>query len=97
MDGIGGINKMRSSLPLSVPLQIADFILITWPSKSEAISGDRYPDIRIVILEGLTTAASLLTGRLFPKMGVKFGVIYFCIGIMCVFVEKVEKQTRLFD
>ncbi|MDD2980817.1 MAG: uracil permease [Hespellia sp.] len=66
MDVFAGFGKIGPYLSIIVPLQIANFISTMQAVQSASMSGDRYPVKRSMILDGVTTVISSLTGSPFP-------------------------------
>lgn len=65
-DIAAGFGKIGPYLSIIVPLQIANFISTMQAVQSAAMSGDRYPVKRSMILDGATTVIASLTGSPFP-------------------------------
>lgn len=61
-----GFGEIGPYLSIIVPLQIANFISTMQAVQSAAMSGDRYPVKRSMILDGATTVLSSFTGSPFP-------------------------------
>ena len=61
-----GFGEIGPYLSIIVPLQIANFISTMQAVQSAAMSGDRYPVKRSMILDGVTTVISSFTGSPFP-------------------------------
>lgn len=66
LDVFSGFGKIGPYLSIIVPLQIANFISTMQAVQSATMSGDRYPVKRSMILDGVTTVISSLTGSPFP-------------------------------
>ncbi len=91
-DVFEGFGKIGPYLSIIVPLQIANFISTMQAVQSAAMSGDRYPVKRSMILDGMTTIVSSLTGSPFPtsvyyghpgwkKIGTRSGYT-LCMAVM---------------
>lgn len=65
-DVFTGFGQIGPYLSVIVPLQIANFISTMQAVQSAAMAGDRYPVKRSMILDGVTTVVSSLTGSPFP-------------------------------
>ena len=66
LDVTKGISQIGPYLSIIIPLQIANFLSTMQASESAAMAGDNYPVKRTMILDGVTTVLSSLTGSPFP-------------------------------
>lgn len=66
LDVTKGISQIDPYLSIIIPLQIANFLSTMQASESAAMAGDNYPVKRTMILDGVTTVLSSLTGSPFP-------------------------------
>ncbi|MEL3906303.1 MAG: hypothetical protein P1P65_04645 [Treponema sp.] len=63
---IRGLRSCTPYLSVIIPLQIANVITTIQAAESAALSGDRYPLRRTLMIDGLTTIISALFGSPFP-------------------------------
>lgn len=65
-DILVGLGKIGPYLSIVIPLQIANFIATMQAVQGAAIIGDAYPLKRSMVLDGVTTVLSSVTGSPFP-------------------------------